>query len=436
MLFDAVGFSRKATLPQGARLQSDRQGGGVEKLLEHVRQIYFAMALMMLGLGYLGLAARADNAMLSKEVRDLETLVETIKSLPTPQQAGAAQDQGSKAYEQSQLAKIYPDYLPKLQSENETEFMYTARVELLPEQAAHLFFHTSPTRYGAPLEASPTIRALKDQLDALEFRWLSLSPKALDLPGTILFPSMVLHAASWASVIKLEKKQEPKDATRLDVTFVVKPSIGPGEPRVISSSVQLRVLKLMPSFDERFPLLKTALSRIGRLTPDQLQKRLVENSDIGMLERKAKLFEVEIESRDVVFVLSFGIAACLLYGLSYLRDLASSSIATKTDDQLRELQAVWIGVHRNSLFLVGWAFILFAPITIYLVQVVVIGWSMLGMALALTAFLLSALSFYFIFRIRSNFSAGVADLDLISDNTLATYSSRPTGWNPKTGNLE
>jgi hypothetical protein len=128
------------------------------------------------------------------------------------------------------------------------------------------------------------------------------------------------------------------------------------------AEVERTKIRMVPSFDARFPVLAQRLATFGGDSLDTIIRRLREHAGNAASARRVKLFDLDIDGRYAVSLLATVIAIAMLALAAYLLEVAAL-LDNVNEDQRLALRAVWIGFHANPMHGLIVCSLILAPIT-------------------------------------------------------------------------
>lgn len=301
--------------------------GTIEKLIEHVRTVHFAMVLVVAALGYFTLTIVDETSTQIRELIRLEQLVSVI----------TRQDDSYRPSLET-LVSVSPVYAVRAK-----QIEQRLRDELgdAPIDGFVIFMLCAETRgFRRPGDLSGMrIRDIRTELSDWRFDCKTVtgagSIRVLDREGLrrhLLVSSML--------VIEHDK-------SRAASAIIVRDGVTGWAVSVLHSYVfDFVSISLTPGFDARFPLVAQRMSTLGEYTLREAQERLMRDATDAAQRRKAKLFDLEIDGRYAIGLLAAAAMIALLTIGTYLSELARLVGGGDFAD-VKTARVIWIGLHQG-----------------------------------------------------------------------------------------
>jgi hypothetical protein len=364
---------------------------GVEGLTEHLRKIQFALTIMVATLLYVTIASWNDASALREELRELMQFLAVIESIPTSSATVTNEEQRSQS--RNSLRNINERFLIDRRAALRKQLVTMSGVENILEENIDILLFFRPMVRSSKIDPKQPLSTIRRDIEALEVivsvAWPQneglVSRQSIRLE---IDPPDIQRLVAKAKRVRIAEKSDnsPEGTTHIAETFWLQ--LAEKTERIGSSS----------RFGERFPRVDSAMNRFGFLAPEQAVLRLEAESSSAITSRRAKVFDLEIDGRDVVLVLSITIGLALLYCIAYLHQLRLLCDISLSRDESFVVAATWIATHRGRLYLLGLASFLVAPLAVAFGQYRVSGVTVYGVII--TA-LIVALSFLAVVKLSA-----------------------------------
>jgi hypothetical protein len=395
----------------------------LQKLSEHLRQIQFVVWLMLATLAYVTYSSWGNSFAIQSELERLGSLIAVLERV---QERQAHPDSVTREHgiELDTLVAVNGKFVADQKKQLADQLTKLAGVVEVPSSNIDpLIAMSSPLLSGA-IHPNDNLRALREKLDHLQ-----LSTSLADLKegtssaeyfdnidrnfidpiplilGKLRVDEQRLRIEANIELdqrsLQLRKEQSSRAAHKGEIGSAATAGVLTGVGTfTIGIDIRRTDVVLVPTFNDRFPNLASSMDAIGSYDIAQIQKRLAVDSDAAIASRRAKLFDIEIDGGDVVFVLSIAVLFSTLYCVAYMLEMLSLVPLEATAEERQFLGSIWIGTHRNILSCVGALGFLLSPVIVGLAQYRAIGFSWKSAALLAAVGGSSLLAVFILSKVR------------------------------------